>query len=292
KVWDVSKKAQHTCTPSHGKRGYESWVTAVAVVEDDLFVSGTRDGYLDIWNFAGKEMGSLTYEPRANTVSKARNQARIHCVARNTFGKPGTFFAGASGCFQLWNREGVLKSWTAHENDWVYCIEPLSEDRLITVIGSAIQVWEGVFQEDVKKYPLLNEKRKGKQRAHISAITRLENAPNTMPCALFDGSVRVVDIESRQVTRTYQEHKGRVWSVVEVTPSVLATGADDKCIKLWDLRLKKSVLTLSKNPGRVSALLKLDDTQLISGSCPDDVHKSKEKATLTFWDIKKMAKSF
>jgi len=71
-------------------------------------------------------------------------------------------------------------------------------------------------------------------------------------------------------------------------PQILASSADDKTIKIWDIRMKRSAMTITGNPGRVSSLIRLSETILISGSCPDKVFKSKEKASITFWDIRKI----
>ena len=290
KVWDFTKKTQTPCRPLHGARGYKSWITACAAVDEDTFVTGTRDGYIDTWTFEGQSKGSIAYDTKLVTKSKDRNKLRIHCVAKNTFGAPGTFFTGASGCFLLWDskEQQAVKNWVAHANDWVYCIEPLTDAKLLVVIGSTIEVWDNIYSEDIERSPLLQEVRKAKQRPHVSAIIRLEHASHVMPCALFDGSVRIVDIEAQQVIRSYDEHKNRVWTVKEVKPSVIATGADDTCIKLWDVRLKNSLATIPNNPGRVSCILKLNDEQFISASCPDDVFNSTQKATITYWNINKL----
>jgi WD40 repeat protein len=75
---------------------------------------------------------------------------------------------------------------------------------------------------------------------------------------------------------------------MNLSPQILASSADDRTIKIWDVRQPSSTLTIAGNPGRVSSLLRLSETILISGSCPDDVFASEEKASITFWDIRKI----
>lgn len=292
KLWDINNRSQQTLTSQ--EKGYKYWVTALAKVSDDTFASGTRDGAITIWDLDGKERLSFVYKPskssKDETICKDRNKQRINCISRNVFGEPNTFFTGTPRFIQLWDATTgkIQKYWKAHANDWVYCIEPLKPDSFICVIGAKMDVWSELYAKSPKVAPLIEEKRTQQQRPHISAIVRLVANPDLLPCALFDGSVRVVNLTAKTVETTYSEHTGRVWSVIELQPNLIASSADDHTIKLWDLRQKKSVVTLAKNPGRVSSLLKLNDTQFISGSCPDDVFKSKEKATISFWDIRQI----
>ena len=295
KLWDVKEKTPTTLRPRYVTRGYEHWVTALCKISDTKFAHGTRSGYVSIWNMEGKELNSFKYTPSAcsrdELFCKDRNKERITCISPNTFDDQDCFFTGTPRYIQLWdsNTKKMLEYWETDKNDWVYCIEPLSRDTMIRVIGSRLELWSNIYDKSPNIAPLINEKKEYnqmRQRSFISAIVRLDSNRDLMPCALFDGSVRIVNIVSQTVLRVYKEHEKRVWSVIELQPNIVASSADDKTIKLWDLRAPSSILTIGGNPGRVSSLLKIDDNQFISGSCPDNVYESKEKASICFWDIR------
>jgi len=74
--------------------------------------------------------------------------------------------------------------------------------------------------------------------------------------------------------------------VIELSPHLIASSADDKTIKLWDLRQRASIATLRDNIGRVSCLLKINEEQFISASCPDDISQSSQRANIDFWPLK------
>lgn len=135
------------------------------------------------------------------------------------------------------------------------------------------------------------QEHRARQRPHISAIKLMEHDPNFLSAAVFDGSVRLVDLTARTTFQTYREHVGRVWSVINLRPHVIASSADDRTIKIWDARQPRSVMTLSGAPGRVSSLLRIDPHTFISGACPNNPFQSQSKAEISFWDIRKVTPS-
>ena len=85
-------------------------------------------------------------------------------------------------------------------------------------------------------------------------------------CAVFDGSIRVADIELGRQICQLNSQCGRVWSVRELSPGVVMSAADDGVVRVWDLRSRerKPIMALAKQPGRVSGLLRLGDNTVIS----------------------------
>jgi WD40 repeat protein len=300
KMWNGHGELITPLLTESAKRGYKYWVTALGGFSNGLWSSGTRDGYITIWDQKGNELSTLQYNPTSKSqnqyVCKERNKCRINCITEATptaQDQMPQFYTGTPKYIQLWdgNSGQFVRGYKASNNDWVYCIEVLDNHKLIVVIGSDLEIW------DMKYAPPQKEKliQEGKeehhaiQRPHISSITRLEHNKNILALALFGGSVKLVDIVAQRLLCDYREHVGRVWSVTNLHPQVFASSADDRTIKIWDVREpKKSIFTIGGNPGRVSVLLRLSEQILISGSCPDDVFASKEKASLSFWDIRQL----
>jgi len=296
KMWTINGDfVQHLETEA-SKRGYKYWVTALSAFSKGLWASGTRDGQITIWDVEGNVQSTLRYNPSRGAKNryqcKERNKTRINCITELDASEESvTFYTGTPKYIQLWDGLSgkFLRGYKASENDWVYCIEVLEKQHLLVVIGSDLEYWK-MHSFHPKKQSLIQESRHRahRQRPHISAIKRLEHDRNQLASALFDGSVKLIDIIAQRLLRDYREHRGRVWSVENVRPQLFASSADDKTIKIWDVRQHQSVLSIGKNPGRVSSLLRLSDTSLISGSCPDDVMASQEKASMTFWDIRQI----
>jgi WD40 repeat protein len=297
KMWDLKGTFIKALKPQCVGNGYQYWVTALESFGNGLWASGTRSGDISIWNDQGEELNFFNYHPSRNNsyVCKDRNKQRINCITKLKYtDNELLFYTGTPGKIQLWdgNTGKLIRYYNAAQNDWVYCIELLENNRMIVVIGSDLEVWDMKDRNNPSRTSIIQEdlqaRTKG-QRPHISSILRLEQDQKAIAAALFDGSVKIVDVNMQKQTINYTEHQGRVWNVIHVGDGLIASGADDKTIKIWDIRQKKSACTLSGNSGRVSALLRTSQYEFISGSCPDDGY-SKEKASFTFWSLKNMTK--
>jgi WD40 repeat protein len=101
--------------------------------------------------------------------------------------------------------------------------------------------------------------------------------------ALFDGTIRTIDLSTKQVASVYSEHTGRTWAVENLRMGVFATCGDDAKIKVWDVRLRSSVLTISGQVGRVSQLLRISDSMWASAACDS---AAKIGGFISFWDMR------
>jgi len=296
RMWDLEGKYIQPLRPyiSSQKKGYEYWVTALSPLSNGLFASGTRNGDISIWDETGEELVAMKYNPSQRSMNgytcKDRNKQRINCITEYSQSQNSLlFYTGTAKFIQLWDsdKRGIIWYHQASQNDWVYCIEVLENNNLIVVIGPDLEVWDMSDFASPKRSKVVDglSFSGGSQRPHISSILRLPTKKEHLAAAFFDGSVRIVDLTSQKTVIQYAEHEKRVWSVIDVGMNLLASGADDKTIKIWDVRQKHSVCTLGGNPGRVSSLLKIGEGRFISGSCPDDLKTSKDKASFTFWNL-------
>lgn len=131
-----------------------------------------------------------------------------------------------------------------------------------------------------------------RHRPFISAVTKLWGYNNLYGLAVFDGTIRAIDVASGRTVRCWQEHIGRTWAVENIGHGLFATSADDASIKLWDVRCAKSAHTIRNQIGRVSVLMQTSHMQWISGACSDDVSSSDAQlGQLSFWDARWLASS-
>lgn len=283
-----------------GVINYKNWITALAPLNEEQWITGTRNGNTYLYNRSGKFIRDLNVEPgpySQNSLScKQRNVRRINCLASlSKFFETPMFFAGWPTQFTLHSAKMLRRIGHANTSstDWVYAVQPISKESLLVVTGCRLEIWKDPGDEEVrwKLQSSLVQEEKVRPRPFISAITSLENADTSYGLAVFDGSVRVVDIFSGQTTYRKQEHQNRVWTIENISRNCFASCGDDGLIKLWDIRTKGgSVFTMRDNSdcaARVSILLLLNDNVLLSGSCPDDVKRSRSKAQFSFWDIRK-----
>jgi WD40 repeat protein len=167
----------------------------------------------------------------------------------------------------------------------------LAQRKLLVVTGPNLDIYteQAKTRRWIAEELIAEPRRKPGEthpRPYISDVTFLDGKIHTCGLSVFGGPVVVFDIEAKTPVRTYLEHEKRVWQIANIRPEVFASCSDDHTIKIWDARVAQSVSTLTDHIGRVSCLLRLNDTQLVSGSCPDDLNKATERARLEFWDMR------
>lgn len=296
KKWDFAQKIVRSIFDPVAI-DYRNWITALAVLNDQSWLSGNRQGRVYKWQNDGAFSGAMNTWPQlgASHKCKDRNSHRVNCLVATVYetNKP-LFFVGWPTQFTLHNHETTrrLNYTKTSDNDWVYAIHPITEVEILVVTGCRFELWIQNQQTNIWRIHtrLIEEDTIKQPRPYISSITPLEGKKGYFGLAVFDGTAKVMDIERRKIIFNGAEHKNRVWTIENLTPNVFGSCGDDGTIKLWDLRKSGSIATAVDNPqisARVSVLHRYKENQLISGSCPDNVRETKEKALLSLWDLRR-----
>lgn len=304
KKWDLEGKPINMVHPQNWI-DYKRWITAMAPINENQWVSARRNGEAHLWDRNGNLIRELSIQhapfPRGfDERCKDRNKHRISClIPYKKFNRAPVFFAGYATQFATFEVKKNLifrkQDTYTSENDWVYAIAPIDFDRLLVVTGTQLDFFSKERNSyDWKKSSCLIEPvERGKPRPFISAITPLRQE-GRYGLAVFDGSVRVCDLVSGRTVFNTIEHQNRVWAIENIANSVFASCGDDGLIKLWDPRAsQRSIATMRDNlkeKARVSNLKLIGDHELLSCSCPDDPKVSPTKGQFTFWDTRLLAK--
>lgn len=278
----------------------QDWVTALGVVNDEYWLSGARNGQVSLWTTAGKFVKQLVNvtHPGNGHISKRFNARRVNCFATGNKNK-GSFFVGFPTIFEevslIENR--TLSVTKASNNDWVYCIHPLDNKRLLAVTAGYLNLWNRAREEDewqrgvayIREPKVPKTDHGEKNRHHISCLISLESSPNHFAAGIFDGSVKVVDIAQNRLVSHFQESNTKVWSIENISTDVFASAGDDGILRYWDVRQSKSVhSTPPPVAGSLSTLLRLTPHTLVAGFTPTkEVNEHIKASKLLFFDIRK-----
>lgn len=254
----------------------KDWITAAAVINDKYWISGERTGKVVLWSTQGECIGPLKMKlPFASHHYSAKENAqRVNCLVGGGNQNQPSFFAGFPTLLNEYNliERRTVSSIKAHENDWVYCVHPLTEDRMLVVIAATLQVWkrdsEGKWgpEKTLIQEPPRKSIRIPRTRPHITSLACLDANSTQFGVGDFAGSVKIVDIEKGKIVKHWKEHRGKVWKVAPLRSNLFASGSEDRTIRLWDAREENSVQKLGPFPGEVTALLNLGGNQLIAGA--------------------------
>jgi WD40 repeat protein len=274
-----------------------NWVTAIEPVNDEFFVSGDRSGRVALWTTGGDFVKNISMKlPGHGHISRRLNQRRVNCITRGGKADSPTLLVGFPTMFDEFSLVAgrTTSSTPVHKNDWVYDIKPLDDTHALTVVGCVVDLWQkhahGWRCQDTVLGELPRVKVKsprGKvrtQRLFISAAQPLINKTDLVALSIFDGSVRVLDINRKTVVKTWKEHRGRVWGIENIAENIFASSGEDKKVKIWDLRQAKSIHTLRDHVGGVNSMLNLDERTFLASTCPDRPIQTRRGADIIFYD--------
>lgn len=269
----------------------KDWITATTVINDEYWIHGERNGRVCIWNTAGDYVRTIKPKlPKTGHKSLEYNTRRVNCLAAGLDKNKPSFFIGFPTVFDEFNlfENRTVATTFAHNNDWVFCIHPLSSKRLLSVVAGDLALWEKTEAVWKKSKTYIEEglRIRGAQRPFISSLTPRKSSPHQFGLGVFDSSVRIFDLEREKVVNHWKEHRGRIWKVEAISPNLFASSAEDETIKFWDPREKASVDSIDGHNGQVTSLLNLDDHLLIAGSCPENALSQNIGARLSFYDTR------
>ena len=77
--------------------------------------------------------------------------------------------------------------------------------------------------------------------------------------------LQLLDIKTDNVSLFSNEHKGRINTMIKLEDGRIATGGQDKAIKIWNMDSKESLMTLEGHTSMIWTLSEIKGNKLISG---------------------------
>ena len=77
--------------------------------------------------------------------------------------------------------------------------------------------------------------------------------------------LQLFDLKTNKISRFSQEHKGRINVLIKLKDGRLASGGQDKLIKIWDINTKESLMTLKGHKLMIWVMNEVSGNKLISG---------------------------
>ncbi len=238
----------------------QTWICNTVFSPDgELFLSADWDGLIKLW-----DMGDVEY---SGAIAGLASQVRAMAFARHD---PG-LLATASGYFlTLWKlpegkRLGTLRE---HDRQPVTAMDfcPTCPYLVCGLNHGYVRVRD-TSQPDC---PIIMD-----IPAHGGAIYAIATSPDGRQAASVsrDGTAKVIDLETGQVTARMVAHEGIVRDVAFSTDgSLIATGGQDRRVRLWDVEDGSLLRSLNSHTDSITCLtFSPDGRSLVSGDASGQI---------------------
>jgi WD40 repeat protein len=164
----------------------------------------------------------------------------------------------------------------------------LNKEKLLLGGKDEILLFE---QENKSITPIIKE-----EIGIINCLTKLSN--ENIAVGSQDTTIRIVDINKKQILYKLEGHKSMIWDVKELKGNKLISASDDCNSKIWDLKTKKEILNLFHGHRHISSICILKNNKVLLASGINlllfDLNTKEQLTCLDFprinvWSIKELA---
>jgi phospholipase A-2-activating protein len=253
-------------------KGHADYVTAVALTENEVVVSGSRDATLCVWRVAGGEAALQTvlsgHQYQVTGVVVLREDENGHVIASTSLDGSVRLWKVDKGMAEMSGSQAQLND---HEGPVLCCCvastSVVNADESLLATGSGdctLRLWT------VETGNLGASRCEKVFRGHTDTVRSVAYIPSVglLVSGSHDTSVKIWTLDGDCV-QSLEGHEALVYSV-NASPdgSLIASGSEDKTVKVWNLG-GECVQTIP-HPGCVWAVAFLQNGDLVTG-CADGV---------------------
>ncbi|KAL3645728.1 hypothetical protein CASFOL_010908 [Castilleja foliolosa] len=193
----------------------------------------------------------------------------------DTSDRLGGFFDGLCkyARYNKFKVRGVLRNREFNSSANVICSLSFDRDEDYLATGGVskkIKIFEfqALFNDSVDiHYPVVEMSNKSK----LSCVCWNSYIRNYLASTDYDGIVKLWDASTGQEFTQFAEHSERAWSVdfSHVDPTKLASGSDDRLVKIWSINERKSLCSIRNNANVCCVQFSAHSSHLLSFTSAD-----------------------
>jgi WD40 repeat protein len=233
---------------------HKSWVTAILLIQNDIFISGSWDKTIKIWDLNSYDcLNTLTNQSPVYSLCLISN-SKIACGCQD-------------GSINIWNLADFkrCKSFKAH-NDWIPFLLLIDNLNLISC--------SGVKDKKIKIWNLETFKCKRELEGHSDAIYYLDPTSNgnLLSCS-FDRTIKLWNMKTGELLKSIQ-FEYPIYHVKMLCEDLIAIGLGSKSkgeIIVYNLNKMFNVKIIAAHSSNVHSLNFLSNGDLLSGSLKGDI---------------------
>ncbi|HIK28453.1 MAG: hypothetical protein N3E45_00455 [Oscillatoriaceae bacterium SKW80] len=246
----------------HTLRGHSSAVTCLCISPDGKKLASGSYQEIKLWNLE-----------TAEAIKTLEVKSEAMAVSSLAIAPSGDILACANGNVEIWHLESGELIRTIETSSWASSIAISLDGRILVSTGEdpvdetgSLQIWNLVTGE------LLWEFEEASNCVAISPDGQILASGGKQVDEIEDfeetGLIQVRHLDTGEILYSLTEHSGKVYSVA-ISPDgqILASGSQERTVKLWNLKTGKLLRTLTGHSLTVhSVAISPDGKFLASGS--------------------------
>jgi len=220
---------------------------------ETLFYSGEANGSIRIWN--------LNSKPKTCQVRIETDQRYSAINAMIKVGNNKVVTASDDTVLRVWDSEEHTfeTSGNMTHTSGVNCLANLSTERFISGSNDkSVKIWSS---KDFQLLGTLDDL----HTSHVLCFLTNEDE-KTFYSGGDDAAIKSVNWENTKVIKTFNGHTKAVRSIVQLSPGRIASGSNDRTIRIWDTKQISQIMFIQTNSLEINCMLLIGENKLAVGT--------------------------
>ena len=244
KIYKLNNSINHECY-AHIQGAHKSDILCIALISNERFITGSKDGYIKIFDIPLKE------------CIKEIDQKHLWITCIKMLDKKTCLIASSDGLFKIYemNSWKCIKSFS-EESGWLYTLQLIPQSsKFVIGSNSDVKIWDYQLGICIKELS-----------GHASSINCIEIITNKYVISAGYKEVKIWNIDSSKAEKTIICHQNWIKCLKVLSRNIFITGSFDNKLKMWNSSTGECLKVFSSHTESVWCIELFSDDKFFTSS--------------------------